>query len=61
MNIDILRKDMNMLDRGINISNRAKRDNIEAKVQAQGSSRTVNEMKQLKKQKNLRHFLRKKR
>ena len=34
MNVEVLRKDMQMLEKGINISNRGKRDNlITAKVE----------------------------
>lgn len=55
MNIDVLRRDMAMIEKGIGISNHLKRDNIKA------DAKTPEELTALKKRKNLRQFLRKKR
>ena len=38
MNVDILRRDMNMLEKGINISNHMKKDNITAKNNLKGNT-----------------------
>ena len=62
MSLESLRDDMKMLETGINLSNRAKKENCLAKVGASmilGIKPTT--VKQTRKVKNLKHFLRKKR
>ena len=58
MNVEILRRDMALLEKGIGYSNNLKKDNIQAE---RGHSKSVSELKEHKKRKNLRQFLRKKR
>ena len=62
MSLGTIKGDMKMIEQGINMSNRAKKENILAKV---GASHTLGvkpvDPKQLKKQKTLKQFLRKKR
>ena len=62
MSTGSMRQDMKMLESGINLSNKAKKENVLSKV---GASITLGlkpaDPKLVKKQKNLKHFLRKKR
>jgi hypothetical protein len=59
MNIEILRRDMALIEKGIGFSNTLKRDNIQA--ERVNHSKSVSELRDQKKRKNLRQFLRKKR
>ena len=53
MNLEILRKDMQMLEKGINMSNQAKREKATAKETDES------ELRRLKRLKNIKGFLRK--
>lgn len=62
MSLETLKGDMKMIERGINLSNNAKKENCLARV---GASLSLGikpvDAKAAKKMKNLKHFLRKKR